>query len=77
LQIDHVVPFAHGGSSTQSQNLRLLCPQHNRLAADNIFGTGFMLAAEKKSRAAKKSGQKDSHNREIDPKKHNLRRDYI
>jgi hypothetical protein len=41
LQIDHVRPFARGGPSVAS-NLRLLCAGHNRLAAENIFGAGFM-----------------------------------
>jgi 5-methylcytosine-specific restriction endonuclease McrA len=50
LQIDHIVPFARGGSSSRVSNLRLLCPQHNRLAADDIFGRKFMKAAEKKGR---------------------------
>ena len=42
LQYDHILPFAHGGVSTSSQNLRLLCSAHNRLAAENIFGLEFM-----------------------------------
>ncbi len=56
LQIDHKIPFARGGSSSQPENLRLLCPQHNRLAADDIFGTEFMLAAELRPR--KREGHK-------------------
>ena len=50
LQIDHIVPFARGGSSNLVSNLRLLCPQHNRVAADDIFGREFMKAAEQKGR---------------------------
>ena len=33
LQVDHVVPFAAGGTH-QPSNLRLLCGAHNRLAAE-------------------------------------------
>lgn len=32
LQIDHQIPFAHGGSSSES-NLRIFCRSHNLLAA--------------------------------------------
>jgi hypothetical protein len=42
LQFDHIKPFAFGGESNTAQNLRLLCPAHNRLAAENVFGTEFM-----------------------------------
>jgi 5-methylcytosine-specific restriction endonuclease McrA len=42
LQFDHIKPFALGGDSNTSQNLRLLCAAHNRLAAENVFGTEFM-----------------------------------
>ena len=37
LQIDHVVPFALGGKSSVA-NLRLLCPAHNQLEAEKVFG---------------------------------------
>jgi 5-methylcytosine-specific restriction endonuclease McrA len=42
LQYDHIVPFARGGASNTPQNLRLLCPAHNRLAAEHVFGLEFM-----------------------------------
>ena len=38
LEIDHILPFAFGGSSTDPLNLRVHCSQHNRLLARNIFG---------------------------------------
>jgi len=41
LQFDHVQPFAKGGG-TRSENLRLLCPAHNRWEATQAFGTDFM-----------------------------------
>lgn len=37
LQIDHIHPFSLGGSNDES-NLRLLCPSHNRLYAERVFG---------------------------------------
>lgn len=37
LQIDHIVPYALGGTNCES-NLRLLCPAHNRLCAERVFG---------------------------------------
>jgi 5-methylcytosine-specific restriction endonuclease McrA len=42
LQYDHIVPFARGGASNTSQNLRLLCATHNRLTAEHVFGLEFM-----------------------------------
>ena len=41
LQIDHKKPFARGGKSTLS-NLRLLCANHNRMAAEEAYGADFM-----------------------------------
>jgi hypothetical protein len=38
LQFDHVRPFAMGGSSSSTENIRLLCPAHNRLRAGDTFG---------------------------------------
>jgi len=37
LQIDHIVPFARGGTNAAS-NLRLLCGKHNRLEAERVYG---------------------------------------
>jgi len=41
LEWDHVVPVAHGGTSTAG-NLRLVCRTHNQYAADCTFGAAFM-----------------------------------
>jgi 5-methylcytosine-specific restriction endonuclease McrA len=38
LEIDHCRPWAHGGSSTDISNLRLLCFAHNRWLALKTFG---------------------------------------
>ncbi len=37
LQIDHIKPWALGGSSKEVHNLRLLCQAHNLLAAERYF----------------------------------------
>ena len=39
LQVDHVVPVARGGPG-RSENLRLLCAQHNRFEAERLMGRG-------------------------------------
>jgi 5-methylcytosine-specific restriction endonuclease McrA len=41
LQIDHIVPFAAGGTHDPS-NLRLLCGAHNRLQAERTLGKRVM-----------------------------------
>jgi len=37
LQFDHIKPFALGGTH-EADNLRLLCPAHNGLYAERVFG---------------------------------------
>ena len=41
LQFDHKHPFAAGGASNVD-NLRLLCPAHNKLSAEQYFGRSFI-----------------------------------
>jgi 5-methylcytosine-specific restriction endonuclease McrA len=41
LQVDHIKPFAAGGTHEPS-NLRLLCGAHNRLAAERTLGKHVM-----------------------------------
>ena len=41
LQVDHVRPFARGGSNVSS-NLRLLCAAHNKLAAEKTYGNAAL-----------------------------------
>ncbi len=42
LQFDHVEPYAFGGPNS-AENLRLLCPAHNRLHAERCFGRERIL----------------------------------
>ena len=37
IQIDHIRPWAMGGGH-EKENLRLLCPAHNRLLAERVYG---------------------------------------
>ncbi len=41
LEMDHIVPYAKGGDNSP-ENLRLLCPAHNRLAAERAYGKEHM-----------------------------------
>jgi hypothetical protein len=41
LHVDHVEPFARGGSGTL-ENLRLLCAAHNQLEAERVYGSDWM-----------------------------------
>jgi len=41
LEIDHIVPFACGGTHAEN-NLRLLCRAHNNYYAEQIFGKEFI-----------------------------------
>ena len=41
LQFDHKIPFGFGGTNAP-ENIRLLCPAHNRLKAVEVFGNQTM-----------------------------------
>jgi 5-methylcytosine-specific restriction endonuclease McrA len=52
LQIDHIIPFAKGGTNAPN-NLRLLCPAHNSLAADREFGREWMSGRRERAQESK------------------------
>jgi 5-methylcytosine-specific restriction endonuclease McrA len=43
LQLDHIVPWARGGSSNDPRNLRLLCRAHNLFEARRVFGDAAVV----------------------------------
>jgi hypothetical protein len=43
LEIDHIIPRAHGGTD-ELTNLRCVCRAHNRYFAEEILGKQFMLS---------------------------------
>ena len=49
LQIDHVEPYAKGGTH-EPENLRVLCPGHNLFLAEREFGREFVQAKIHKRR---------------------------
>jgi hypothetical protein len=51
LQIDHIKPFALGGSH-DAQNLRVLCAAHNRHVARKVFGNRAVPAPDDINRMA-------------------------
>jgi 5-methylcytosine-specific restriction endonuclease McrA len=51
LVYDHIQPIARGGLTTAS-NLRLLCPEHNQMEADRVFGDAFMKGKRERGEEA-------------------------
>jgi 5-methylcytosine-specific restriction endonuclease McrA len=58
LQFDHIQPAGKGGGWT-TENVRLLCPAHNQLAAEHEYGEGFMHRTRERNRdsAARRRAQ--------------------
>jgi 5-methylcytosine-specific restriction endonuclease McrA len=46
LQIDHVTPYARGGTNALG-NLRLLCERHNKLEAERVLGANIVPRARR------------------------------
>ena len=46
LQLDHIEPWALGGSSHEAMNLRLLCSEHNRPRARSTFKNFWQARTE-------------------------------
>ena len=49
VQLDHILPFALGGESTES-NLRLLCARHNGYQAERVYGREYVVSKIRESR---------------------------
>ncbi|MEQ1834270.1 MAG: HNH endonuclease signature motif containing protein, partial [Candidatus Eisenbacteria bacterium] len=50
LQLDHVIPFAKGGTTT-AENLRQLCGPHNQHEAERVFGAEHVRSQREARRA--------------------------
>ncbi|GEM_PF-3397340 len=69
LEIDHIIPWSHGGSSHDPANLRLLCRAHHRLVTEKTFGRippAVTYTASEKSDSASSSPSRSAsdHRRE-------------
>jgi hypothetical protein len=52
LQYDHIEPVGKGGGGGTADNVRLLCPAHNQLAAEHEYGEGLMHRIRERNRRA-------------------------
>jgi hypothetical protein len=59
LQVDHVRPFALGGTH-EPDNLRVLCGAHNRRRAEETFGARRRRAAESRAQETEPVGSEGS-----------------
>ena len=57
LELDHIVPWAAGGSSSDLRNLRLTCRQHNQLFARRYFGAATIENAIRRRREQAKQSR--------------------
>jgi hypothetical protein len=57
LEIDHIKPYALGGTH-QMENLRVFCRAHNSLYAEQVFGRDFIRG--KRTQATNLATQKDA-----------------
>ena len=75
LQKDHIVPVALGGASTD-ENLRLLCREHNQLAAERAFGRDHMKARreEAQRRRAAERYHKQADRERVEKRKAEIER---
>ncbi len=67
LQIDHIVPFARGGTST-IDNLRLLCAKHNKTEAEREFGAQTMRRFHTREKSSKQTGEKLVRRQGLEPR---------
>ena len=58
IELDHIVPVAHGGAST-ADNLRLVCRAHNRHLAELAFGRDKILASIEAARRLRVEKQRE------------------
>lgn len=56
LELDHIVPRAHGGSD-EASNLRVRCRPHNRLWAEDVFGKEHVAEAIESRRSAAREAE--------------------
>ncbi len=64
LEIDHVVPYAQGGTNSAS-NLRVLCPSHNQFVAAQEFGEAFVRGKVEERRAGQRTARSSTGERKV------------
>ena len=52
IQIDHIIPFGLGGSSSDPYNLRLVCQAHNQWLAMKTFGKSKINAHQNSAKSS-------------------------